>query len=105
MSRRWQIVLVVSTLANCWLGMQIVHECGHVLGAWATGGLVKKVVLRPWTLSRTDLASNPDPLVVAWAGPVFGAVVPLAVWLTVALARWPGAYWLRFFAGFCLIAN
>ena len=26
MDRRWQIVLVVSTLANCWLGMQIVHD-------------------------------------------------------------------------------
>ena len=105
MNRRWQIVLVAATLADCWLAMQIVHELGHVLGAWATGGGVAKVVLLPWTLSRTELTSNPNPLAVAWAGPVLGAALPVAAWLTAALARWNGAYWLRFFAGFCLIAN
>lgn len=44
--------------------MQAIHECGHVLGAWLTGGQVARVVLNPLTLSRTDLAENPRPLVV-----------------------------------------
>lgn len=85
--------------------MQAVHEPGHVLAAWATGGTVRKVVLLPWTISQTQLAANPEPLLVAWAGPVAGALLPLAVWLAAAATRFPWAYLLRFFAGFCLVAN
>src|SRR5579862_2329779 len=40
-----QIVLIVSTLLGSWLGMQTVHEFGHVLGVWMTGGRVARVVL------------------------------------------------------------
>lgn len=100
-----QCILIGSTVLGSWLGMQAVHESGHVLGAWLTGGRVAKVVLYPLTISRTDLAENPKPLIVVWAGPVFGAVLPLALWAGAALLRLPGAFWLRFFAGFCLIAN
>jgi hypothetical protein len=105
MPRLPQFILIVCLLATCWLGMQLVHEFGHVLGAWCTGAVVNKVVLRPWTISRTQLADNPEPVVVAWAGPVIGAALPVAVWLVAAILRCPGAYLLRFFAGFCLVAN
>jgi Peptidase M50B-like len=100
-----QLILVVSLLATCWLAMQVVHEFGHVLGAWCTGGTVVKVVLRPWTISRTEMGANPEPLVVTWAGPIVGAALPLLLWLAAKLMRCPGRYLLRFFAGFCLIAN
>src|SRR5262245_13839179 len=105
MNRRWQIVLVVCTLVNSWLAMQAVHEFGHVVGAWLTGGVVARVDLRPWTISRTDLAENPDPLTVAWAGPILGVALPMAMWLVAALCRLSGTYLLRFFAGVCLVAN
>ena len=85
--------------------MQAVHEAGHAIGAWATGGRVTRVVLHPLTISRTDLAQNPHPLIVVWAGPVFGACAPLLAWALAAALRLPGAFVLRFFAGFCLIAN
>jgi hypothetical protein len=85
--------------------MQAVHECGHVLGAWMTGGEVIRIVLHPLTISRTDLGLNPHPLPVVWAGPVFGVLFPLALWGTAATLRMPGSFVLRFFAGFCLIAN
>jgi hypothetical protein len=62
-------------------------------------------VLHPLTISRTDLADNPQPLVVVWAGPLFGVVAPLVLWLAAAAARLRGAFVLRFFAGFCLLAN
>jgi hypothetical protein len=104
-SRRPQLVLIVCTLACSWLAMQIVHELGHVIGAWWTGGVVAKVVLRPWTFSRTELTSNPEPALVAWAGPMIGALAPLVSWLVAKIGHCPGAYLLRFFAGFCLIAN
>jgi len=98
-------LLIVSTLLGSWLGMQAVHELGHVVGAWATGGRVARVVLHPLTISRTDLAENPHPLVVAWAGPLAGVAVPLLMWLLAKATRLPAEFVLRFFAGFCLVAN
>jgi len=105
MNRRLQVLLIGSTLLGSWLGMQAVHESGHVLGAVLTGGRVKRVALDPRTISRTDLAENPRPLAVAWAGPIFGVAVPLTAF---ALAEWSKRRWAfvaRFFAGFCLVAN
>jgi Peptidase M50B-like len=102
---RAQLILIGSTIVGSWLGMQAVHEAGHVLGARLTGGRVERVVLHPLTISRTDLAENPQPLVVAWAGPVFGAIAPVLLWAAVRLLRMSGAFVLRFFAGFCLLAN
>jgi hypothetical protein len=32
-------------------------------------------------------------------------LIPLLLWGIAAAVRWPGAFVLRFFAGFCLIAN
>ena len=105
MNRLHQIILIGSTLLGSWLGMQAVHESGHVLGAWLTGGRVSKVVLYPLTISRTDLDDNPNPLIVVWAGPLLGVLLPLVGWGIAAGWHMPGAYVLRFFAGFCLIGN
>jgi hypothetical protein len=105
MKRLHQSVLVVSTIALSWFAMMAVHEAGHVLGALVTGGAVAKVVLHPLTISRTDLSSNPQPLIVVWAGPLFGVVAPLVAWVAAQVGRVPFWYLLRFFAGFCLIAN
>lgn len=100
-----RLVLICATLLASWLAMQVVHELGHIVGAWLTGGRVVRVVLDPLSISRTDLAENPCPLVVAWSGPLFGAVAPLLLWLLAARLRLPVAFVLRFFAGACLIAN
>ncbi len=100
-----QGVLIVSTLAASWWGMQAVHELGHVLGAVTTGGRVANVALHPLTISRTDVAPNPHPLPVVWARPVFGVLAPLALWGVFQVLRVRGAFVLRFFAGLCLIAN
>ena len=102
---RSQLILIGSTIVGSWLGMQVVHESGHVLGAWVTGGRVERVVLHPLTISRTDLAENPDPFFVAWAGPVIGVMAPILIWIAAAASRLPGAFVFRFFAGFCLLTN
>ena len=85
--------------------MQAIHESGHVTAAYLTGGQVATVVLHPFTISRTDLSHNPKPAIVVWAGPVFGVLLPLALWGAAAGVRLPGVFVLRFFAGFCLVAN
>lgn len=105
MPRAHQIILIVSLLICSWLGMQMIHELGHILGAWLTGGHVTRVVLHPLTLSRTDVSPNPHPLQVVWFGPFIGAVLPLVSYLAAKSARLSWAYLLRFFAGFCLLAN
>lgn len=93
-----------------WLGMQLIHELGHVCGAVLTGGSVTRVILHPFTISRTDVDPNPAPGTVAWCGPLAGSVLPLlGHWIVSSFA--PAAIRQRlggmagFFAGFCLIAN
>lgn len=105
MKRRDQFVLVFAFVAFSWLGMQAVHELGHVLGAWLTGADIEKVVLHPLTISRTDVSYNPHPLAEIWAGPIVGVVLPLVVYLVAWRLHAPGLYLFRFFAGFCLVAN
>src|SRR3954453_3051070 len=101
MGRLHQAILIMSILVLSWLGMQIVHELGHVLAAWAGGDAVHRVVLHPLTISRTETSHERHPLLVIWGGPVLGVLLPLAaLGLTRSfLPRW--SYLVRFFAGSC----
>jgi hypothetical protein len=98
-------VLIVSTGLLSWQVMQIVHELGHVLHAWWSGGTVTAVVLHPLALSRTDVSPNPSPHFVAWGGAVWGVLLPIAAWAGARRLRLPGLHVFAFLAGFCLIAN
>ena len=80
-------------------------QAGHVAAAYLTGGRVATVVLHPFTISRTDLFDNPKPLLVVWAGPVVGVLLPLTLWVAATGLRLPGAFVVRFFGGFCFVAN
>jgi hypothetical protein len=105
MQRIYQILLIGSFIGFSWLTMQVVHELGHVLGAVTTGGTVTKVVLHPFTISRTDVYPNPHALVEVWAGPIVGVLLPLVVYLFAKVLGSPGIFLFRFFAGFCLVSN
>lgn len=105
MKRLHQVLLIGTFLPLCWLGMMAVHELGHVIGAVATGGTVERVILHPLTISRTDVSPNPSPLLVVWAGPIVGVVLPLALLVVFKMGRIPLADLVQFFTGFCLIAN
>lgn len=115
----------IAWLAVCaypaWLAMLGVHESGHVLHAWLSGGTVERVELPLLGFSRTDVFRNPRPHFVAWGGPLWGAATPLllAVGCSAAMRRsargaandannyaWNrlrSAAWT--FCGFCLVAN
>jgi len=80
MNRGRQVVLIIATLLFSWWGMQAVHEFGHILAAWLSGGRVDRTVLPPLGISRTDLTVNPYPLLVAWSGPLFGVLFPWIVY-------------------------
>ncbi len=105
MERLFQALLIVGTLGASWLGMMAVHESGHIVAALAAGGSIKSVALPIFGFWRTDLANNPHPLVVAWAGGVLGSLFPLPLLLVTRLAARRFAFLAQFFAGFCLIAN
>jgi hypothetical protein len=100
-----RVLLCGSMLGLSWLGLQAVHELGHAAVAWATGGEVQRVVLHPLTISRTDVAPNPQPLIVTWAGPLLGVMLPLLAWGVAAVCRARWAYLLRSFAGASCVAN
>jgi hypothetical protein len=100
-----RVLLVAFTIAASWLGMQQVHELGHIFAAKALGGKIDHLALHPLTISHTDVGPNKQPLLVVWAGPLMGTLLPLTVWGTAAGLKWSQAFLLRFFAGFCLVAN
>ena len=105
MKRLHQVILIASFPPLCWLAMMAVHELGHVAAGWATGGTVTKVVLHPLAISRTDVSPNPSPLVVVWAGPIVGSLLPLVAYGISRVTELAVHFLLRFFSGFCLIAN
>ena len=105
MQRFYQLLFIVSVLALSWFVMMATHELGHVMGALTTGGSVTRVVLYPFTISRTDVSPNPHPAVVVWFGPIVGCLLPLTFAALVARQRAVIRNMARFFAGFSLIAN
>lgn len=105
MRRLPQFVLFLASASLAWLWMQAIHEFGHVLGGWLTGASLRRVILHPMSISRTDFDVNPNPLIACWSGPVLGSLIPIMVWLIAHFRSWSGEPWLRFFAGFCLVAN
>jgi Peptidase M50B-like len=92
-------------MAFSWLAMQAVHELGHVVHAWTSGGRVERVVLHPLEISRTDVTPNAHPQFVAWGGPVWGSLIPLGIHVVLLRCQWSRAWLSAFFAGFCLVAN
>jgi hypothetical protein len=105
MQRFHQLVFVASLLALSWFAMMAVHEFGHVVGALTTGGTVKRVVLHPLTISRTDVSPNPNPSVVVWLGPILGCIIPVVAWWCTPRRFTVARNVTLFFAGFCLLAN
>lgn len=102
------IIFLICLCELSWLLMQVVHEQGHVLVAWISGMTVVDVILHPLRISETVIEPKPVPTAVIWAGPVVGSVIPGILWGLDRSLRGkkdlPEAC-LRFFAGFCLLAN
>ena len=105
MQRFHQVVFLFSVVALSWFAMMATHELGHVVGAVVSGGQVERVVLHPLTISRTDVKPNPNPLLVVWAGPLLGCILPLVIGLVVPKRSAVFRNTALFFAGFCLLAN
>jgi len=68
-----------------------IHELGHALAMWATGGSVTHVVLQPFSWSKIFYgAPSAFPLLVEWAGAVFASVCGLLLlWV---IRPWRGVW-------------
>lgn len=64
----WLISIV--GIYPAWLAMMALHECGHILHAWLSGGDVQRVTIPLWGFSITEFGRNPHPAFVAWGGAV-----------------------------------
>jgi hypothetical protein len=110
-TRFFQLLLMAATAGLSWLLMMTLHECGHILHGWWSGARLAGLHLPVWGFSRTDFAANPHPLFVAWGGPLWGCLFPLAVAGVLRMAFASGrhtvcaCYLAAWFAGFCLAAN
>ena len=100
-----RLLMVPPLIYGCWVGMMAVHELGHVIHAWVSGGTVWAVRVPLAGFSVTEFSTNPRPHFVAWGGAVWGSLLPAAAWAVFRLRRWPGTALVQFFAGFCLVAN
>ena len=94
-----RIGLLIALLAMAWCVMTFSHEVGHILGGWATGGVLQSADLWPWHLPYSIFAPNPRPLFTLWCGPLFGVLAPFALALVIRRD------WSWFVASFCLLAN
>ncbi len=109
MFRPLACLFIATTIAAAWLGMTAVHELGHVLNAWLSGGHVVGVELPPRGLGHTQVSPNAHPQFVAWGGAGWGSLIGLAAMLVARMVfkrqSELGRWFSRFFAGTCLIAN
>ena len=104
MPRRARL-LSLAALYPAWLLFEVVHESGHVLHAWVSGGTVERLELPLAGFSRTVLSLNPHPLFVAVGGPLWGALLPLAI-VSAVPRRWAAARRAASaFAGLCCVGN
>jgi len=53
------------------------YEFGHALSVWLSGGSVRSWCGHPLQLSWTSFSRNPHPQLVAWGGPIWGALLPV----------------------------
>ena len=98
-------IALVPIVVGIWLAMMLFHEMGHVLAAWATGGQIVSLELRPGWLSHTLVQPNPQPGLVLWSGFLAGWLAPQMTWPLWKIDRGLFGPVLRAWAGFCLLAG
>jgi hypothetical protein len=101
----YRLCLAAAVLYATWMGMMAVHELGHMLHAWLSGGRVIEVRMPLLGFSQTIVHPNPRERFVVWGGPIWGVLIPLLACGLLRVVRGAAPDLLKFFAGFCCIAN
>jgi len=80
-----RLAFTLGAMVVAYNGAMLVHEFGHVIHLWTSGGTVVRVFVSPVDVSYVYKGDNPHPQWVAWGGPVWGAVLPA---ILLGLAWW-----------------
>jgi hypothetical protein len=98
-------LLALAFLYACWIGMEAVHELGHALNAWSIGARVIDVSIPVLGTSQTTVTDNPYSRFITEGGPTWGVAIPVFACGLAYLFRRRMPEPLKFFTGFCCIAN
>jgi hypothetical protein len=98
-------IFILPVIYLSWIAMLAVHEFGHVIHAWLSGGHVTDISFPLLGFSQTFVDPNPHPLIVAVGGPLWGAAIPTLIIVSLLCVRRKPPEILWFFTGFCLISN
>lgn len=83
-----------------------VHEAGHVLAAWATGGRVLAISVDPFLAqSFVDIRPDPSPRITYAGGVVAVMAVGLMAWMAAYRAAGEAAVALRGFTAYALASS
>lgn len=78
--------LVFAQSASC-----VLHELGHAIAYWTTGGTIERIVIHPFSWSYVIPGSVTNyPNFTTWGGVVFGTI--MALLLVAVVWRWRGPY-------------
>lgn len=83
----------------------ILHELGHGVAVWLSGGKISSIVLHPFSWNWISYHSNPNPLLASWGGVLFGVLFAVALSSIALLARSPFLTPLYLLAGCALATN
>lgn len=79
-------LLLLGSFAIAYNASEFLHELGHAIAAWMTGGWVSTIVVHPFNWSYCQ-AFSPKHLFFTAAGSVFSSVAGVLIFLS--LIRWP----------------
>ena len=79
-------LLLLGSFAMAYNASEFLHELGHALAAWMTGGWVSTIVVHPFSWSYCQ-AFSPKLVFFTAAGVVFSSVAGVLIFLS--LIRWP----------------
>jgi hypothetical protein len=71
--------LLFGSFAFAYNVVVVLHEIGHVVGAWLTGGQTHSLVVHPFSTSSVEVNPDPRPLVTHIAGILAPPLVGLAL--------------------------
>ena len=101
-------------VAFTWLSSMFLHEMGHIISGWLSGGEFRYIDVYPFHFSTTILQPNPHPALVTWSGLLLGWTLPLLTiplwkieWAAIGatLQSWSAYCWLAFGAYLALAAG
>jgi len=88
-----------------WYATLAIHETGHCIATWLSGGSIDRVEIPLVGFSQTHYRDKPQPLFTTWAGPATGALFAFALFAIASNLHNRTRQIALFFAGFSLILN